>query len=159
MTTARVKHRDYIPPGWLAIEFCDVDFVGDEAEFFDSMWKKIEYKKFDRDMPNLEHVESCINKYMAEIDTIGYELKQIKKWWKFWKSAEEKYLEQKQSLLIQNIEKAKAERDILENNMLYEPAELVFRVEKFLKENGFILKSTSSSNDGCVTYTDLWTKE
>ena len=34
-TTCRVKHRDYVPYGYIAIEFCRVEFTGKD-------WKKYE---------------------------------------------------------------------------------------------------------------------
>lgn len=158
MTTARVEHREYVPFGWIAVKFCDVDFFGDEAEFFESMWREIEYKKYNQVTLEIKRVQSRIEECRAEIDTIEHKLKQVKRWWRFWKTAEEKELKRKQSMFFQNIQKAKAEKDSLERNMFYKAKELVQKAENFLKENGFILTNVSSNGNECITYTDLWTR-
>lgn len=158
MTTARAKHRDYVPFGWIPVEFCKVDFFGDEAESFDSMWREIEYKKYNQVAPEIKRVKSRIAECVAEIDTIERKLEQVKRWWRLWKTAEEKELKQKQSMLFHNIQEAKAEEDSLKSDMFYEAKKIVLKAENFLKENGFVLTNASSNGNECITYTDLWTK-
>lgn len=158
MTTARVKHRDYIPYGWVAIEFCDVDFFGNDAERFDSAWREITYAKYDQIQPEIKRIQKHIAECDEKIGAIEQELNQLRRWWRFWKTPEENELLQKKSLLTQDIIEARERNDFLQKDMFYKAKELVCKAEHFLKENGFILTNTSSDGNECVTHTDLWTK-
>lgn len=158
MTTARVKHRDYVPYGWFAIAFCNVNFFGNDAEHFDSAWRRIVYAKYDQVQPEIKRIKKHITECEEKIGIIGRELNQLRRWWRFWKTSEENELLQKKSMLMQDIMEAKARNDLLQRDMFYKARELVCEAEHFLKENGFILTGTSSNGNECVTHTDLWTK-
>lgn len=158
MTTARVKHRNYVPYGWIAIEFCNVDFFGSDAERFGSAWRKITYAKYDQVQPEIERIQKHIVKCEEKIGIIGQELNQLRRWWRFWKTPEENELLQKKSLIMHDIMEARARKKFLQRDMFYKARELVCKAEHFLTENGFILTSTSSDGNGCVTHTDLWVK-
>lgn len=159
MTTARVIYRNYVPYGWIALEFCDVDFSGSNSESLDSMWRKIKYKRYDEAKIKIKRLQDDIVKYKEKVNMIDQELLRTKKWWRFWHTSSEKVLLKQREVLIENIRGAIKNQDSLDENKFYGASELVYKAKKFLKENGFVLSHTSSSGTECITHTDLWTKE
>ncbi len=158
MTTARVEYRDYVPYEWISFRFCDVKFYGDEADRFDAKWREIRYGRLRKNMPKIDYAYNQIHEDKEELDAVERRLKEIKRWWRFWGSAEERELKQKQKQLVRRIREAKEKAKSLGTDSLYKIRELVDKLEKFLNENGFVLTSTDSRGE-CVVHTDLWTKD
>ena len=156
MTTAWVKHRDYVPDDWVAIEFCNVEFFGDNADFFSKKWRDIEYEQYQKLKPKTDDLKERKKLLKKERNSVKAQLNNSKRWWKFWKGKIEKELNGRLSEINQSIEEIKSELTQIENNMFYEAYTLVRKGEKFLSENGFVLKSTNSHGNECVTHTDIW---
>lgn len=156
MTTARVKYRDYVPDDWFAIEFCDVEFFGNNADILSQKWHSIEYEKCREFRPKADDLENQMDILEKERNSIEIELRNSRHWWKFWSGKYEKELKGRLSRTNQTIKEIKSEFKQVENNMFYDVSTLVRKAEKFLAENGFILKSTNSSGNECVTHTDIW---
>ena len=86
-TTAIVKHRDRVPYGWIAIKFCDVEFLGPLEDELNNKWHDIEFKKYRQ---NKEKIEECETTKEILEDKIKDFKKQINKpWYRFWYNSEE----------------------------------------------------------------------
>ncbi len=79
MTTARVKYRTFVPFGWIAVEFCNVDFFGDDAELLNGMWKEIEYEKYNTVKFSVDRIQTKIKLHEVELDKIRQRIKETKK--------------------------------------------------------------------------------
>lgn len=159
MTTARVKHRDYVPYGWIAIEFCEVEFFGKRARELEEEWNKIKserYNKYDRVVKALEFKK---NKAQKEINELSDSIKKSKPWYRPWYNKTEKEILAKINKLIKDID---GFNDGIKNNgdmRFFAQSEEKRNIENLLERSGFVLTDTTAAGDECVTYTDIWTSE
>ena len=153
--TATVKHRDYVPYGWIALEFCSVDFAGPRANELGEAWRKIEYSK-------LHDAEAKIKELEGHIETFELDKKILKTnapkkpWYRFWKTKEDKKLDKKIDECDSRIHQLQLQIEKLDKEKFFDSYTLRRKVEKFLEEHGFYLHNTSSSGDECVTHTDIY---
>ena len=153
-TTAIVKHRDRVPYGWIAIKFCDVEFLGPLEDELNNKWHDIEFKKYRQ---NKEKIEECETTKKILDDKIKDFQKQINKpWYRFWYNSEEKEKLEKIRILEDDIMNCEIEIEELNDNNFYEASEKLRLVKNFLTENGFVLHSTSAAGEECITHTDIW---
>ena len=155
-TTAKVKHRDYVPWGWIAIEFCDVSFYGTRAKELEEKWRNVEFFKYHEQKPIVEKCELEKSVIEKEIEELQKKLNTSKKWYRPWYTKEEKQfissMDEKRKIIITLDEKISVAKD----NMFYEAATLKRKAERFLTDNGFVLTNTTATGNECVTYTDIW---
>lgn len=159
MTTARLKYRNYIPYGWIAIEFCDVTFFGDNASSFEREWYKIKYDKCDKCKSEINDLEKRRKSREEKRKSIMREIKCMKdnrQWWRFWRNDSEKELEKKLFEATCDIRRINSRIESIEEGMFYSTTELIRKAETFLNQSGFVLKSTSTSGSECETHTDIW---
>lgn len=154
-STATVKHRDHVPYGWIALEFCSVNFAGPRADELGEAWRKIEYSK-------LHDTEAKIKKLEGRVEAFELDKKILKTnahkkpWYYFWKTKEEKELAQKLDEYDDKIYQLQRQIEKLEKEKFFDSYTLRHKAEKFLEEHGFYLHSTSSSGDECVTHTEIY---
>ncbi len=134
MTTARVKYRTFVPFGWIAVKFCNVDFFGDETELLNDMWKEVQYEKYNTAKFSVDRIQTSIRLHEVELDKIRQRIKETKRRLLIWKTAEEKELKSKEMALVRNIENERAEKDLLENDMFYDAMELVSKAERCVRQ-------------------------
>jgi hypothetical protein len=156
VSTAKVSYRDHVPYGWFAIKYCTVEFFGKDAQKLHDEWHDIEYAKFRKNKPIIEEFESKAKIYREAIRKSEEALTSNKKWWRFWKTKEDKKI-------LADISKNKAAlceaKDIIkkhEDNRYYSAAELHIKAKSFLREKGFLLYDCNSSGDECVDHTEMW---
>lgn len=156
MTTAKVKHRDYVPWGWIAIEFCDVEFFGERAKELDSAWHKIthaRYKEYDDIVSSL-----VANRMVLEnnIKKMSEELKALKPWYRPWYNKKEKEIIKKIDSTQSSVFKLNEDIERNESLRFYKASEKRRKLERFLEEKGLVLTNTTAAGDECITYTDIW---
>lgn len=44
-TIAKMEYRNYVPYGWIAIEYCNLEFIGYNANELTDKWCEIKYDK------------------------------------------------------------------------------------------------------------------
>lgn len=153
--TATVKHRDYVPYGWIALEFCSVDFAGPHSEELSSAWRKIEYSKLHETEAKIKELEEHVE--MFELDKKILKTNTPKKpWYCFWTTKEDKELAKKIDKCDSRIRQLQIQIEKLDKEKFFDVHTLHRKAEKFLEENGFYLHNTSSSGDECVTHTDIY---
>ena len=153
--TATVKHRDYVPYGWIALEFCSVDFAGPRSEELSSAWRKIEYSKLHETEAKIKELEEHVE--MFELDKKILKTNTPKKpWYCFWTTKEDKELAKKIDECDSRIHQLQIQIEKLDKEKFFDVHTLHRKAEKFLEENGFYLHNTSSSGDECVTHTDIY---
>lgn len=159
MTTARLKHRDYVPYGWIAIEFCDIEFFGDNSSLYTKKWEDIKYKKYHECKSKIDAlstrrrlIERQRNSILSELSGLQEE----KPWWKIWKTDYEKELIKKVFRMDSDIEIIEVDIERVKDDQFYDITTLVRKAERMLNENGFILKSSNASGTECITHTDIW---
>ena len=159
MTTARLKYRNYVPYNWIAIEFCNVKFFGNNSDSFDREWDNIRYEKYRKCRANIDALSKNCSLIERQQNSILSELNGLQKekpWWRIWKTDYEKELIKKVSHMYSNIEKIRLDIERAEANRIYSAQTLVRKAERMLSQNGFVLKSSNTEGTECVTYTDIW---
>ena len=69
-TTCRIEHRDYVPYGWIAIEFCDVEFMGKNAKQYEREWHDIEFVKLRKREKEIENIDSTLQIIAEELEFV-----------------------------------------------------------------------------------------
>ena len=156
MTTAKVKYRDHVPYGWIAVEFCDIYFYGENADEFKDRWYAIKYEKYHKQKFKIDNL--CVSKEECETKKTDMvkDLKQSKDWRRFWDNKYERSLKYKIKELNQKIAKINSEIQSTQSDMYYSVFTLIYKAEHFLDDNKFVLKSSSSSGSECIVHTDIW---
>jgi chromosome segregation ATPase len=155
MKTAKVQYRDYVPYGYIAIEFCDVEFYGDDSNKLKEGWEKIKkdrYHKYDTAVNRLQYRLDSLTATRKDLEKI----KNAKPWFRFWYNKEEKEAIAKIEDIFNDIVKIEEQIEEYENLRHMTAQETKRVLEEFLKDNGFVLTNTDSSGIECVTHTDIW---
>lgn len=155
-TTAKVEYRDFVPYGYIAIEFCDISFYGDKYYELDNEWQTIKYKKLHEREKQIED----LNKNKVELNNNIKELQDKRNNTKckflFFKTQKEKDLDDQIWKLSRNIYSIDLKIDKLNHDKFYSAIDLEAKAEIFLEDHGFILDSSTSHGDRCATTTDIW---
>lgn len=175
-TTAKVEHRDYVPRGWIAIEFCNVYFYGFRAEEMKRKWRDIEHKRYVQYDPLYEENEAKIQNMRNQINAINAQKESLinskpsKPFYRFWYNKSEKAriseidklldeLSKQADKLTVEADKLEKENEEIGAKRFFEVYECHRLIENLLNENGFVLTHTSSDGEECVTKTEVWTLE
>ena len=158
MTTAKVEYRIYIPYGWIAVEFCNVEFFGYNKNLLKNEWHDIEYKKCKDKKPIINKLKVRRDDLKKHENLIVDEIKSIQKWWKLWKSKDEKSLWNQLFIIRKKMDDIDNKIKMHEESMFYSALVLKRKAEHFLESKGFIFETTSSAGNECVTHTDVWKK-
>lgn len=175
-TTAKVEHRDYVPSGWIAIEFCNVHFYGFREKEMQKKWRDIEHKRYVEYAPLYEENEAKIQNMRNQINAIHTQKESLinskpsKPFYRFWYNKSEKAriseidkildeLSRQADELTVEADKLEKENKEIENKRFFEVYECHAKIETLLKQNGFVLTHTSSEGEECVTRTEVWTLE
>ena len=158
-TTAKVEHRDYVPWGWIAIEFCHVKFYGFRADVMRKKWDAIENERYQKYNPIYEANEIKIKSLRSQSATIYKQVKESKPFYRFsYNEAEKEMLANAHKLSKQAYELDK-ENEELGPKRFFNVYECHGKIEELLQQNGFVLTHTSSDGEECVTKTEVWTLE
>ena len=158
-TTAKVEHRDHVPRGWIAIEFCNVNFYGFRAEEMEKKWRDIEYKRYVEYDSLYKQNETKIKDLRNTANSIYNHVRKTKPCYRFWYSkAEKEVLSKAKNLLIQAEELERKNQDIGKQRF-FNTYESRRKIERLLQQHGFVLTQTSSRGEECVTKTEVWTLE
>ena len=159
LSTAKFKYRDYVPYGWIAIEYCDVEFFGKDADKLSKEWHNIKFAKFDKKESEIIPLKVKL-KEIREANNYNEEtlksIKDSKKWYQRKKSVDEKNFLAKiaeNNILIQDLTE---KIDKLEKDRFYSVSELKRKAKNFLREKGFLMYDYASSGDECVDHTEMW---
>ena len=158
-TTAKVEHRDYVPWGWIAIEFCDVNFYGFRAEEMERKWSAIKNKRYDKYDSLFKQNETQIKDWRNAASAIRNQVKRSKPFYRFLYNNTEKDLLATADKLSSQANKLEAENQEVKNKRFFGVYECHRKIEDLLQQNGFVLTHTSSGGEKCVTKTEVWTRE
>lgn len=165
-TTAKVKHRDYVPHGWIAFKFCNVHFYGFRAEEMEEKWRHIEYERYYEYAPLYEQNKTQIQNLRSQIDVINAQEKSLIDsipFYRLWYTEAEKEKISEFNKLLDELSKQadeleKENKEIRDKSFL-SVYECHRKIEDLLQQHGFVLTSTSSKGNECVTETEVWTLE
>ena len=158
-TTAKVEHRDYVPRGRLAIEFCRVDFYGFRAKEMEKKWKDIKLQRYLKYNSLFEDNETKIQDLRKKANAILNKVRKSKPYYRFWYYKMEKQMISDANELLSQAYKLEEENEEVGKNRFFGTYEYRRKIEDLLQQNGFVLTSTSSMGDWCVTKTEVWTLE
>lgn len=165
-TTAKVKHRDYVPHGWIAIEFCDVDFYGFRAKEMERKWDDIKRKQYYEYAPLYDKNKTQIQNLRNQIDAINAQGKSLIDsipFYRFWYTEAEKEKISEFNKLLDELSKQaddlEKENKEIGDKRFFGVYECHRRIEDLLQQHGFVLTSTSSKGNECVTEIEVWTLE
>lgn len=156
MTTAKIKYRTYVPYGWIAIEFCYVEFFGDNNTSLEKEWHDIKFKKYREKQPTIDSLNARNIDLKKDEDILRNQINFIHKWWKIFGSKNEKLLWNQVFNIRENMNNINNEIKKHESDLFYSASELKHKTERFLESKGFIFDATSSAGSECVTHTDVW---
>ncbi len=154
-TTAKVKYRNYVPFSCFAIEFCNVSFYGDNSCKLNTEWDNIEFRKSHVREGQIEELIKCKTKLNDAINKLHNKKENVKRKFFFFKTQEEKDLENKicvTKLKIYSIDNKIKE---LNDDKFYGTIELEIKARKFIENHGFVLDSSNSCGEECTT-TEIW---
>lgn len=158
-TVAKIRHRDFVPEGWFAIEFCEVNFYGFRAKEMDKKWRDIIVERFEKYNPLFEENKIKIKEMRDKAEDLQEQVSKSQQFFRFWYTpAEKEKIKEAHEITIQ-ANKLEKENEDLAQLRFFGQYEEIRRIEELLEENGFILTSTSSEGGECVVETDIWTLE
>ena len=150
MNTAKLKYRDYVSSGWIAIKFCSLDFMGENKEEYKNMWHKIEYE-------NIDEKEKEIEKLKKEIVLIKKEYDKVNIFWriisKFWKNRSKSGIVNK---LVKNEREKKKRLEQLEKNKYKDVFTLKREAWELLEKLNFVQVNQSTEGDGAAITTEIY---
>ena len=178
-TTCRVEHRDYVPYGYIAVEFCHVEFTGKDWKKYEKEWNNIKFKKLHETEKEIKYIDEELETITKEIEILSNaetafkkEIRGIRKklpiLTRIFKGNTEEIKYKKKVLeTLQNTMNCKIikynelvdYKNILNKDKFYEQDEIMYKIKKYLKNNGFRIINSSQSGGECVTKTDIWQKE
>lgn len=156
MTTAQVKHRDYVPWGWIAIEFCDVEFFGERAKELKDKWSDITMARYRKYKGLVEELETKKSDLENEHQRLVKELKSTRRWYRFWYNEKENQLEKQVYNTYSKIQEIDKDIEKYNGMCFYGSVEKRLKLEKFLQEHGLVLDNSNAVGDECITYIDIW---
>lgn len=156
-TTAILKYRCYIPYGWIAVPFCRLEFTGSETVKFDSKWDKIRTKLRKQNELTESEIAKSIAEKRTELEDIQNDLTQFKRWWRFWRTPEEKQLYDTERSIAKQIKSLKEKRERYKTGPSADT--LLYEAKKLLRENDFTCISVTTDGSECTTYTEVWGRE
>lgn len=160
-TIATLKYRNHVPMGWLAIEFCELDFMGIKDDLVTSMnnkWHATRFQKLHEVEEKIEGLNANKKLLETQVTELESKYKQSKKWYRFANKQErllKNEIEQKRCS-IADINTAISE---FENDKFFTASELHRKASELLINNNFVLISKSSAGSECVTHTEIWHRE
>lgn len=178
-TTCKVKHRDYVPYGWIAIEFCEVDFMGKDAKLYENEWHEIKFAKYDKREKEIKEIEEELKSIKKAAEDIAkqeirleYEIRNLRKklpiFKRLFKGDTEEIKDKKAELeKIINTKNCKIKnyyvltelKKDLDEDKFYSQSELMRKIERYLKDKGFRIINSSQSGGECKEQIDIWQKE
>lgn len=158
-TTAKVKHRDWVPYGWIAIEFCDVDFYGFRAGEMDKKWHDITRKRYDTYDSLYKENETKIQDLHNNTKDIRKQVKESKPFYRFCYNEVEKEMLFKADNLSKKAYELEKENEQIKGKRFFNVYECHRKIEELLQQNGFVLTHASSTGEECVMETEIWILE
>ena len=158
-TTAKVEHRDYVPYGWIAIKFCDVDFYGFRAQEMTTKWQNIKNRRYDEYNSIYNQNEKTIKDLRNSASEIRNRVRKAKPFYRFWYNKKDKILLAAADKLSSQADKLEEKNEELGEKRFFGVYECHTRIEQLLEQNGFVLTHTSSRGQECVIQTEVWTCE
>lgn len=155
-TTAIVTSRLYVPYGWIAIEYCDIDFTGENQKVLSKQWHDIEFSEYDKHDVVVRECKDDIKTKKEEIEAIRSHTKTSKLKWKIWRYKEYQKSKKDIRVLEEEISELKKRKKHHKEKRFKSAVKLHSDAMNFLKENGFLLVSSSDSGGECITTTEIW---
>lgn len=158
-TTAKVEHRDYIPWGWIAIKFCDVEFYGFRADEMSKKWQKIKSERYEKYDSLCKENEMKIDALRTLASSIRDNVKKSRPFYRFWYNKSEKDMLATAAKYSSEADKLEEENEKVKSNRFFETFECRMKIEELLQQNGFVLTNASSRGEKCITKVEIWTLE
>lgn len=159
-TIATLKYRDYVPHGWIAAEFCNLEVMGVRdsiVKSVDNEWNDVKFEKYDKIKEEIAALEAQKVLLNAEADDLDAKYKSSKKWYRF-ANATEKAWKNSAAMKRSEIDQIDSKIQALDDDKFFTASELKRRAHDLLVRHGFVLINTSSSGNECVTHTEVWHK-
>lgn len=178
-TTCRVEHRDYVPYDYIAIEFCEVEFIGKNARQYENEWHNIKFakcRKREKEIKNIDTTLQIITKELEFVLNLQSELKEEIKslrkklsiFRRLFKGDTGEILIKKEKLeqlistenhRIDKYNKLINLKNDLDEDKFYSQYELMRKIERYLENKGFRIINSSQSGGECKEQIDIWQKE
>ena len=152
MTTAKIE-RANDPCGYVHLYF-----YGAGASSLTEGWEQIRCEKLHKAWPKIHEYELSIKNCERLIENFQKQLKESKRWYRFWYTKSERELCSQIKDERALITAYTTELDKLNDSLFYSTASLQRKAEKYLCDLGFVLtQSTCSGRYGSII-TEVWTR-
>lgn len=158
-TAATVRHRDYVPSDWFAIEFCDVNFTGFRAKEMEKKWKAITYERYNKYNSLYEKNKTKIQNLYDKSKSIYEQVNASKPFYRFWYNKTEKEILSEANKLSNQAYKLEEENEEIGHKRFFNAYECHRKIEDFLQKNGFVLTSIYPHGNNSLTDIEVWTLE
>ena len=175
-TTAKVEYLDHATQGFFGASNCYVHFSGFRADEMTHKWFHIKHTRFFEFYPLYKQNKNQIQNLRNQIDAINAQEKSLidskpsKPFYRFWYNKAEKERLSEINKLFDELSKQADELTIQANKLEKENEEIKDKshlglcecrrkIKYLLKQHGFVLTSTSSKGNECVTEIEVWTLE
>lgn len=158
-TIAKMEYRTHVPWGWIAIEYCNINFTGDNAKNYANKWHSIEFEKFHKNDCAQQALAEHKKEIEADLDDARNAYWANQKWYRLWRTKEDRELECKIDSLSEKYNEICEEIEKLEKESFYTASQLVDKAHSFLIEYGFKLLSHNTVGSECVNEIEMWTLE
>lgn len=155
-TTATIKHLDYVPSGWFALEFCKVYFYGFRAEEMKKKLEDIEKARYNEYNFIYEKNQIKIQNLRDKSNTIYKKVSESKPFYRFfYNKVERSLLAQAQTLDILASQLEEKNKNV-KVKRFFDFYEYHRKIEELLNQNEFIPVNTYFTGEGCVIKTEIW---
>ncbi len=156
ITTAEVRHRNYVPFGYIAFEFCNVYFRGSRAEEMEKKWSEVEGVLYAKHDATIAKNEEKIKRLRSEAERLDSQMRNAKPFFRFWYSKEEEELLSRASRLFEEANELERRNERLSEEGGCSVYETYRAVENLLEENNFVKTQISSTGGECPYEIELW---
>ena len=171
---AKLEHRDYVPWGWLAFKFSNLEFSGVAADEYERAWRDSDFCERKRKISLEEfHLNRSLKQKQEQLENIQLEKSEFEKYkpffwhcifrtktWQIYLNGLNHLIQEMNTLTDIIQEKKQQLKDLDElDKKKFGQARIYYEQKKFLERQNFHLSQYNSHGDECVTITEIWVKE
>ncbi len=157
-STAEVTYRLYVPFGWFAITYCDIEFFGEDATRLNNKWNNIKYAKREEMDRTIEVCKEKISENKKQIENLRSKYKSLRRWWTPWHTKAEKEVLSEIETFSRDIQHQNDLITKCKDDRNYSACELVRKAHDMLSLSGFRMVSHSKNGEECCDDIEIWEK-
>lgn len=157
----RMKYRNHVPYGWIAIEFCNAEFFGDEEECrrMNSKLNDIVFEKYNANIGKVNAVEDELECLKKEIEQLQREMNENSFFFGLFLNSDGRRCSNRLQTCMDRKDQLEVQLKESRSDLFYSTPEKIRRTTNFLISEGFKFQDKVSSGGECRTYEEVWVLE